>query len=719
MATIFQTFEQWRLSTVIYPAGDYLIALPGNNGYYYFKLANGTTPANRLPYAPNPAPFTQPLADGGITGPSTTTPGNLVTWTSSDGTTVGDGPAITDFATAAQGALADTALQPGDLLTDLSSGAAASGQVPESDGAGGIAWVTPSAGSGITELTGPITAGPGTGSQATTVTPNAIDNTMLAQMPSETFKGNAAATPADPADLTADEASDILDTATDPFVRTSNLPASGDVVGPASSTDGSFSLWDGTTGKLLKDGVLPSTGGNGAADDALVTVYGSQGQLHGSSTAAFGYAVQGTATGFGQAGYFTAVDGRGIDVVSVSGRAASFTTGAEKAIYASNTDAIEPTIHGKQDGAGDIAHFEGPTGGVQIGNDGGSTWTSATGAQTTASNLPVFGALTKGVVPAAGAVPAATNFLTETGTFAVPAGTGVPTSRTISTTSPLSGGGDLSANRTLSIPQATSVIDGFLAAADWVIFNAKQAAISFGTGVLTALGVNVGTAGSVVVNGGALGTPSSGTATNLTGTASGLSIGGNAATVTTNANLTGPITSVGNATTIADPELAAIAGLTSAADKTIQYTGSGTAQLVDLNLGTETAYTGTPTFTAGAAPSGASNLRQFYTQIGNLVTWQIMLTYATTGTTVTNLNLTFPTQFPTPAIPTGFTGGSVRIWPCDNLKLLSTPTGTNTNAGLFFIMRNAGNTAFEIASTGTFTSGSYRTFIISGSYFTS
>ena len=38
-----------------------------------------------------------------------------------------------------------------------------------------------------------------------------------------------------------------------------------------------------------------------------------------------------------------------------------------------------------------------------------------------------------------------------------------------------------------------------------------------GTGVLTALGVNVGSAGAFVVNGGALGTPSSGVATNLTG----------------------------------------------------------------------------------------------------------------------------------------------------------------------------------------------------------
>jgi len=38
-----------------------------------------------------------------------------------------------------------------------------------------------------------------------------------------------------------------------------------------------------------------------------------------------------------------------------------------------------------------------------------------------------------------------------------------------------------------------------------------------GTGVATALGVNVGSAGAVVVNGGALGTPSSGTLTNATG----------------------------------------------------------------------------------------------------------------------------------------------------------------------------------------------------------
>jgi len=50
--------------------------------------------------------------------------------------------------------------------------------------------------------------------------------------------------------------------------------------------------------------------------------------------------------------------------------------------------------------------------------------------------------------------------------------------------------------------------------------NAVQLATDisgFGTSVITALGTNVGTAGSFVVNGGALGTPSSGTLTNVSG----------------------------------------------------------------------------------------------------------------------------------------------------------------------------------------------------------
>jgi hypothetical protein len=49
------------------------------------------------------------------------------------------------------------------------------------------------------------------------------------------------------------------------------------------------------------------------------------------------------------------------------------------------------------------------------------------------------------------------------------------------------------------------------------VANGGTGITAFGTGVATALGVNVGTAGAVVVNGGALGTPASGTLTNATG----------------------------------------------------------------------------------------------------------------------------------------------------------------------------------------------------------
>lgn len=93
--------------------------------------------------------------------------------------------------------------------------------------------------------------------------------------------------------------------------------------------------------------------------------------------------------------------------------------------------------------------------------------------------------------------------------------------------------------------QGTAITDTYISsAATW---NAKQSAITFGTGVQTALGVNIGSAGAPVLFNGAGGTPSSLVGTNITGTASGLTAG----TVTTNANLTGDVTSSGNATTLA------------------------------------------------------------------------------------------------------------------------------------------------------------------------
>lgn len=67
-------------------------------------------------------------------------------------------------------------------------------------------------GSGITQLTGDVTAGPGSGSQAATIAAGAVTNTKLADMADSTLKGRAVgAGTGDPTDLTGTQATAILD----------------------------------------------------------------------------------------------------------------------------------------------------------------------------------------------------------------------------------------------------------------------------------------------------------------------------------------------------------------------------------------------------------------------------------------------------------------------------------------------------------------------------
>jgi hypothetical protein len=104
-----------------------------------------------------------------------------------------------------------------------------------------------------------------------------------------------------------------------------------------------------------------------------------------------------------------------------------------------------------------------------------------------------------------------TNYL-RTG---VAASTYTPLTRSISTTAPLQGGGDLSANRTFSITQASGSVNGFLSSTDWTTFNGKgngtvtsvsgSGAISVATGTTTPLisiaDAAFGTAGIVTSTG--------------------------------------------------------------------------------------------------------------------------------------------------------------------------------------------------------------------------
>jgi hypothetical protein len=74
----------------------------------------------------------------------------------------------------------------------------------------------------------------------------------------------------------------------------------------------------------------------------------------------------------------------------------------------------------------------------------------------------------------------------------------VPTTRTVSTTSPLTGGGALSSNLTLSIPQASGSVNGYLSSANFATFNAKQNAITLTT---------TGTSGAATLVGSTLNIP--------------------------------------------------------------------------------------------------------------------------------------------------------------------------------------------------------------------
>ncbi len=70
-----------------------------------------------------------------------------------------------------------------------------------------------SANPGINELTGDVTAGPGSGSQAATIAADAVTNTKMANVATSTFKGRATSGTGDPEDLSVAQAKTLLDLA--------------------------------------------------------------------------------------------------------------------------------------------------------------------------------------------------------------------------------------------------------------------------------------------------------------------------------------------------------------------------------------------------------------------------------------------------------------------------------------------------------------------------
>lgn len=176
--------------------------------------------------------------------------------------------------------------------------------------------------------------------------------------------------------------------------------------------------------------------------------------------------------------------------------------------------------------------------GLTVGTSGGIPAYTATGTITSSALLTQYGVVYGG---GAGAVPVATAAGT-TGQVLLANTGAAPTWGTVSTgtvTTVGFTGGIITVATPTTTPAFTVAgtsggVPYFSSASTWATSAALTAnaivlgggagvapsTTTTGTGVVTALGVNTGSAGAFVVNGGALGTPSSGTVTNLTGTAS-------------------------------------------------------------------------------------------------------------------------------------------------------------------------------------------------------
>lgn len=222
--------------------------------------------------------------------------------------------------------------------------------------------------------------------------------------------------------------------------------------------------------------------------------------------------------------------------------------------------------------------------------------------------------------------------------------------------------------------------------------GAAPATTTTGTGVLTALGINTGTAGAFVVNGGALGTPSSGTLTNATGLPLSTGVTGTLA-----------VANGGTGQTTASAAFNALSPVTTTGDLII---GNGTNSTTRLGIGANTyVLTSNGTTATWAAASGGGSGTVNSGTSGQLTY------YASTGTAVSgNANATISGGALTlgvagttagSALFSGSTSGAVTVQSAAAAGTwsLTLPTSAGTN-GYVLSTDGAGVTSWVATSGG-------------------
>lgn len=203
--------------------------------------------------------------------------------------------------------------------------------------------------------------------------------------------------------------------------------------------------------------------------------------------------------------------------------------------------------------------------------------------------------------------------------------------------------------------------------------NATSVAFQVGTGSTFVMALSPTLTSPTLVTP-ALGTPVSGVLTNCTGTASGLTAGN----VTTNANLTGDVTSVGNATTLTNAPVIAkvLTGYTS---------GAGTVSASDSILSAIQKLNGNDATNA--------NLTGPITSVGNVTSIASQSGSGTTFVTQVSPTLNSPTLI-TPALGTPLSG---TLTSCSGLPITTGVSGLGTNVATFLATPTSANLASALS----------------------